>query len=58
MALGATRRPVQRHVVLKTLRLAIAGIVFGATASVATARLIASLLYATSPWEVTTHTQV
>jgi predicted permease len=56
MALGASAARVQRDVVLNTLRLAMAGIVLGATASVASARLIASLLFATSPWDVTTYT--
>lgn len=51
MALGAGARRIQRDVILKTLRLAIAGIVLGTVASVASARLIASLLFATSPWD-------
>jgi predicted permease len=55
MALGATTGLVQREVVLNTLRLAIAGIALGATASVAAGRLIASLLFATSPWDATTY---
>jgi len=55
MALGATAARVKRDVVTNTLRLATAGIVFGAAASVASARLIASLLFATSPWDVTTY---
>jgi predicted permease len=55
IALGATAARIRRNVVVKTLRLAIAGIAFGAAASVASARLIASLLFATSPWDVTTY---
>jgi len=38
------------------LRLALAGILFGASASAASARLISSLLFATSPWDATTYT--
>jgi len=55
MALGASAGRVQRDVVLNTLRLAVAGIMVGTIASVVTARLIASLLFATSPWDVTTY---
>ena len=51
MALGATTGRVQRDVLLQTLRLAIAGLAAGTVASLATARLIASLLFATSPWD-------
>jgi predicted permease len=58
MALGATAARVQRDVVINTLRLAISGIVLGATASVASTRLIASLLFATSPWDLTTYISV
>lgn len=38
-----------------TLRLAVAGIVWGVVASLLTSRFIASLLFATSPWDVTTY---
>ncbi len=55
MALGATMGRVQRQVLGGTLRLAIAGIALGAVASVAAAKLIASLLFATSPWDVATY---
>ncbi len=55
MALGATMGRVQRQVLGGTLRLAIVGIVLGAAASIAAAKLIASLLFATSPWDVTTY---
>jgi ABC-type antimicrobial peptide transport system permease subunit len=37
------------------LRLALVGVVIGAVASLATARLIASLLFATSPWDSVTY---
>jgi predicted permease len=55
MALGATMGRVQRQVLAGTLRLAFAGIVVGAVASLAAARLIASLLFATSPWDLATY---
>jgi predicted permease len=55
MALGATAGRVRREVIVNTFRLAVAGIVVGTTASVVSARLIASLLFATSPWDVTTY---
>jgi predicted permease len=51
MALGAGAGRIQRDVMLNTLRLAAAGILLGAGASVASARLISSLLFATSPWD-------
>jgi len=49
MALGATMGRVQRDILWSTLRLALAGIALGTIASVGASRLIASLLYATSP---------
>ena len=55
MALGATAGHVQRQVLSGTLRLAIIGVVLGAVASLATAKLIASLLFATSPWDAATY---
>ena len=58
MALGASAARVRRGVILNTLRLALAGIFVGTAASVASARLIASLLFATSPWDVTTYAGV
>ena len=58
MALGATAGQVQRRVLTGTVRLALIGIVIGAVASVAGARLIASLLFETSPWDVGTHVGV
>jgi ABC-type antimicrobial peptide transport system permease subunit len=48
MALGATARDVRRQIVGETLRMAAAGIAIGAGVSLALARVIASLLYATS----------
>jgi predicted permease len=55
MALGASATLVQRQVLASTLRLAVIGVVIGAIASVAAAKLIASLLYATSPWDAATY---
>ncbi|MGC2614398.1 MAG: FtsX-like permease family protein, partial [Terracidiphilus sp.] len=55
MALGASAGTVQRHVLAGTLRLAIIGVVLGAAASIAGARLIASLLFETSPWDALTY---
>ncbi|MGB6725214.1 MAG: ABC transporter permease [Terracidiphilus sp.] len=58
MALGATMGRVQRQVLGGTLRLAIIGILLGAAVSLAAARLIASLLFATSPWDGVTYVGV
>jgi predicted permease len=55
MALGASAGRVRRDVVRITLRLAFAGLVIGTIASAASARLIASLLFATSPWDITAY---
>jgi predicted permease len=55
MALGATAGLVQREIVLNTLRLAVGGIALGAIVSLASARLIASILFATSPWDPTSY---
>lgn len=49
MALGASRSRVQLDVIARTLRLALIGIGIGVVASVAVARLIASLLFHTAP---------
>jgi predicted permease len=49
MALGATEGRVQLGVILKTLRLALIGILVGIFASLVVARLIASLLFRTAP---------
>src|SRR5579862_93234 len=55
MALGSTTGRVQGEVLARTLRMAVAGVVLGTIASVAVARLIASLLFGTSPWDVVTY---
>jgi predicted permease len=55
MALGASARHVQRNVLEGTLRLALWGIAIGVVASIGTARLLASLLYDTSPWDAATY---
>ena len=49
MALGATLARVQLDVIRSTLQLAAIGIVVGAIVSIATSRLIASLLFGTNP---------
>lgn len=55
MALGASASIVERQVLVSTLRLALIGVFLGAFASLATAKLIASLLFATSPWDGATY---
>ena len=56
MALGATTGRVQRQVLAGTLRLAFAGIGrIGTVGAFAVAKLIASLLFATSPWDLPTY---
>jgi predicted permease len=55
MALGASAGLVERQVLVSTLRLTLIGVFLGAFASLATARLIASLLFATSPWDGVTY---
>ena len=47
MALGATASEVQRSVIVKTLRLALVGIVAGAVASLVVSRTVAALLFNT-----------
>jgi len=49
MALGASRSRVQLDVIARTLRLVLVGIGIGVVASLAVARLIASLLFHTAP---------
>ena len=49
MALGASQSLVQWDVIWKTLRLALIGVAIGMIASLALARLIASLLFQTAP---------
>jgi putative ABC transport system permease protein len=51
MALGASSGRVQREVLINTMRLALTGITLGTAGSFAAARLISSLLFATSPWD-------
>jgi ABC-type antimicrobial peptide transport system permease subunit len=55
MALGASLGRVQKDVLFGTLKLTLTGIALGTTASLVSARLIASLLYATSPWDAITY---
>ncbi|HVA63255.1 MAG TPA: ABC transporter permease [Terriglobales bacterium] len=55
MALGASASHVRKQVLAGTLRLAAIGVALGAAVSIMTARLVASLLYATSPWDVATY---
>jgi putative ABC transport system permease protein len=55
MALGASTGRVRRDVLLATLRVALAGMAAGIGASLAASRLIASLLYDTSPWDGSTY---
>jgi predicted permease len=55
MALGASAGRVQRDVVLSTLRLAGIGLAFGTIASLVCARVIATLLFSTSPWDAATY---
>ena len=56
MALGASAHHVRQQILRSTLRLAFFGIVTGSIVSIATARLVASLLYAASPWDGATYT--
>jgi predicted permease len=58
MALGASAGRVLREVILNTLRLAVSGLVMGTAASLVSARLIASLLFATSPWDAATYAAI
>lgn len=55
MALGANATQVQQQVLAGTLRLALWGIAIGVAASMGTARLMAALLYDTSPWDAATY---
>jgi predicted permease len=54
IALGASTGRVQRQILGGTLRLALAGMMLGTLAAFAVARVIASLLFATSPWDLPT----
>ena len=51
MALGATAGRVQRQVLANTLKLTAIGIAIGSVMAIVVARAIASLLFATSPWD-------
>ena len=55
MALGATAGLVRRDVMTSTLRLALIGIAIGVSASLAAGKMIASLLFETSPWDAGTY---
>ncbi|HTS11625.1 MAG TPA: ABC transporter permease [Candidatus Limnocylindrales bacterium] len=55
MALGASAGRVRRDVLASTLRLALAGMALGTMVALATAKAIASLLFATSPWDLPTY---
>jgi predicted permease len=55
MALGASAARVRQGVLFDTLRLAVAGIVLGGVASLASARFIAAMLFKTSPRDATTY---
>jgi predicted permease len=55
MALGATTGRVQRQVLAGTMRLALAGMGLGTMLALLVAKVIASLLFATSPWDVPTY---
>jgi predicted permease len=55
MALGASRGRVQRAVLARTLGLVAAGIGMGTIAALATARLIAALLFGTEPTDLITY---
>jgi ABC-type antimicrobial peptide transport system permease subunit len=55
MALGASTGRVQNDVLFGTLRVTLIGIALGTAASLVSARLIASLLFATSPWDGATY---
>lgn len=54
MALGATQTQVQLDVIWATMQLALIGIAIGFVASLALARLIASLLFRTAPTDLLT----
>jgi predicted permease len=55
MALGSSTGRVQADVLRGTLRLALIGVGLGCAASLIVARLIASLLFATSAWDLVTY---
>ena len=55
MALGASTGRVQRQVLANTLRLTLVGIALGTVGAIAVARSIASLLFAVSPWDISSY---
>lgn len=55
MALGADCGRIQRDVIFRTLRFAVAGIALGTVASILSARLLASLLFDISPWDLSVY---
>jgi ABC-type antimicrobial peptide transport system permease subunit len=55
MAVGADRSRIVRMVLAQGTRLAAAGIVVGGLASLATTRVLASLLYGVSPFDPAAH---
>jgi predicted permease len=55
MALGASVGRVQRDVLAGTLRLAVAGMALGTLLALGVSRLISSLLFATSFWDLPTY---
>jgi predicted permease len=55
MALGASAGRVRRQVLSGTFRLALIGVALGAAVSLFTAKLIATLLFDTSPWDTPTY---
>ncbi|HEV3512790.1 MAG TPA: FtsX-like permease family protein, partial [Candidatus Sulfotelmatobacter sp.] len=55
MALGASVGRVRRQVLGDTLRLAVAGMALGTLLALGIARLISSLLFATSSWDLPTY---
>jgi predicted permease len=55
MALGASVGHVRRQVLAGTLRLAFAGMALGTLLALAVAKLISSLLFATSSWDLPTY---
>ena len=55
MALGAGAARIQRDVIFRTLRFALIGIAVGTVASILSGRLLAALLFGTSPWDASVY---
>lgn len=55
MAIGASAGRIRRDVLFNTLRLVLVGIAMGTVVSFAVGRLIASLLFGTSPWDASAY---